>query len=294
MRILIFSIQTALKSIWHEKWINLLTILSISVSLLILSAFVTVTLNVDETLKRWSKSFGLVVYLDLDTSAEKEDYLKELFRKDPDVLEVTYISREQALTELRGLLGTDAPVIEELGENPLPTSFELKLTQELLDPERVRTKAEQIRAIAGVTDVQYGEKWLSSLNTVSSIMKAGATFLGGAIFLAVIFITYNTIKIFFYRRKEEIETLKLLGATRTFIRLPFLLEGLFIGLFGGAFGSLALFGTEAFIAMKGVRFLSAMYTVSIALPLGMYWYIPLAGAVMSFIGSLIAVGKIKY
>lgn len=294
MRIFIFSLQTALKSIWHEKWINLLTILSISVSLLILSAFVTVTLNVDETLKRWSKSFGLVVYLALDTSTDKEHSLKELFQKDPDVLEVTYISKDQALTELRGLLGSDAPLIEELGENPLPTSFELKLRQELLEPEYVRTKAEQIKAMSGVTDVQYGEKWLSSLHTVSNIMKAGATFLGGAIFIAVIFITYNTIKIFFYRRKEEIETLKLLGATRTFIRMPFLLEGLFIGLLGGAVGSLALFGTEAFIAMKGVRFLSAMYTVSLSLPLGLYWYIPPAGAVMSLIGSLIAVGKIRY
>ena len=294
MRTFIYSVQTAFKSILHDKWINLLTILSIGISLLILSAFVTITLNMDSLLKRWSKSFGLVVYLDDSLNREAENTLKEFFQNDPDIIEVKYISKGEAVEELKLVLGSNARIIEELNENPLPSSLELRLKSELLKPSFVKQKAAQINNMTGVDEVQYGEKWLSSLNTISRIMKLSATFLGAAIFIAIIFITYNTIKIFFYRRNDEIETLKLLGATRGFIRLPFLIEGLLIGLIGGIISSLALFGIHSLILIKGTEFLPAIRAMIISFPLEVYLSVPLAGAIMSFTGSLIAVGKIKY
>ena len=294
MRTFIYSVQTAYKSILRDKWINLLTILSISICLLIISAFVTITMNMDSLLNRWSKSFGLVVYLDDSLNSEAENTLKEFFQKDPDIIGVKYISKEDALEELRLVLGSNAEIIEGLKENPLPSSFELKLKSELLDSEFVKQKAAEITNMTGVEEVQYGEKWLSSLNTISRIMKLSATFLGTAIFIAIIFITYNTIKIFFYRRNDEIETLKLLGATRGFIRLPFLIEGLFIGIISGIIGSLALYGIQSFILIKGTAFLPAIRAMIITFPLEVYLSVPIAGAIMSFTGSLIAVGKIKY
>ena len=100
MRTLIYSIQTAFKSIWHEKWIYLLTVLSVSIGLLILSSFMAATLNVDSVLKRWSKSFGLVVYLDENLSRDEERTLENFFNQDADVLEVLYISKESAVKEL--------------------------------------------------------------------------------------------------------------------------------------------------------------------------------------------------
>lgn len=294
MRAFIYAFQTASKSLWHEKWINFLTILSISVSVLILSAFVTVTINVDSILQKWSKSFGLVVYLNEDLTREAENTVRDFFSRDPDIVEVKYISKKEALLELKTILGEDAPILEDIGENPLPSSFELKLRSELLKPAPVKQKAVEIEKMTGVEEVQYGEKWLSSLNTVSRVMKISVTFLGFAIFIAIIFITYNTIKIFFYRRKDEIETLKLLGATRTFIRLPFLMEGLFIGVIGSAVGALTLFGAQTLIAAKGAEFLPSFKAITITLPEQIYYYIPLSGSVMSIIGSFFAVGKIKY
>lgn len=294
MRTFIYSLQTVLKRLWIEKWINLLTILSISIGLLILSAFVTVTLNLDSVLKRWAKSFGVVVYIDENLSRAKERSLQEYFQKDPDMLEVKYISKEQAFTELRKTLGADTKILRELKENPLPSSFELKLKKELLEPELVKRKAEQIKRVNGVEEVQYGEKWLSSLNTISNVMKISASFLGGAVFIAIIFITYNTIKIFFYRRKDEIETLKLLGATRHFIRLPFLMEAMFFGIVGGIISSLALYGIQSLITFKGIQFLPSIRTIIVSLPFQVYLTVPLAGALMSLIGCFIAVGRIKY
>ncbi len=294
MRTLVYSLQTAFKSLWHEKWINFLTILSIGTSLLILSAFVGVTLNADSVLKRWAKSFGLVVYLDNTLNRKAEDRLKDFFQQDPDVLEVKYISKDRAIRELHEILGTNASILEELEGNPLPSSFELRLRRELLKPEIVKRKAGEIKQINGVEDVQYGEKWLSSLNTLSKAMKIIVAFLGCAIFTAVIFISYNTIKIFFFARKHEIETLKLLGATRSFIKLPFLIEGLFIGIFGGIISCLALFGVQSLIVYKGADILPSIRAIIVSLPVQAYILVPLAGAFMSLIGSFIAVGKIKY
>ena len=170
----------------------------------------------------------------------------------------------------------------------------LNLKSELLNSSFVKQKAAEISLMTGIEEVQYGEKWLSSLNMISRIMKLSATFLGIAISIAIIFITYNTIKIFFYRRNDEIETLKLLGATRGFIRLPFLIEGLIIGLISGIIGSLALFGIHYLILIKGSEFLPAIRAMIISFPIEVYLSVPLAGVVMSFTGSLIAVGKIKY
>ena len=294
MRTFIYSVQTAFKSILREKWIYLLTILSISITLLILSAFVTITLNMDSLLNRWAKSFGLVVYMDDSLNIEAENTLKEFFLNDPDIIEVKYISKGEAVEELKLVLGSNAQIIEELNENPLPSSFELKLKSELLNSSFVKQKAAQISKMTGIEEVQYGENWLSSLNTISRIMKLSAVFLGTAIFMANIFITYNTIKIFFYRRNDEIETLKLLGATKGFIRLPFLIEGLIIGLIGGIIGSASLFGIHTLILIKGTEFLPAIRAMIISFPLEVYLSVPLAGASMSLMGSLIAVGKIKY
>ena len=294
MRVLFYALQSALKNLWAEKWINLLTTFSVGIGLLILSAFVTVTLNMDSVLKKWGRSFGIVVYLDDSISAEATGTVREIFKNDPDVLEVIYISDDEALKELRSILGEDASILENLESNPLPSSFELKLKRDLLEPVFVKKKAEELKKMSGIAEVQYGEKWLTSLNTVSRIMKASSIFLGGAILIAIIFITYNTIKIFFYRRKEEIETLKLLGATKSFIRLPFLIEGLVIGILGGIIGSLALFGIHSLIVAKGFNFMPSVRAIIISIPVEIFLSIPVAGALMSIAGSFFAVGKIRY
>jgi len=294
MRIFLYSLQTAVKNLWREKWINTLTVLTIGVGLLILGGFILITLNTDSTLKRWAKGFGLVAYLDADLSPDEEAFLGEYFREDPDVIEVKYISKDEALKELKQSLGTMPSILEGFEENPLPASFELKLKREALDPVRIKQKAAQIKQLSGIEDVQYGEKWLSSLNAMTEGMKIMAVLLGSVIFIAIAFATYSTIKILFYRRIDEIETLKLLGATRGFIRLPFLLEGFFIGIFGGIVGFLILLGFYSFTTDKLIEFLPSIKSVMVFFPPETYPVAPVAGAIVSLIGSFFAIGKIRY
>lgn len=294
VEILRYSFKSALKSISHEKWLNFLTILSVSIGLTILSAFVLANSNMTTALQHWAKSFGVVVYLTEDISKEDENALIARFEQDNDIEEISYISRESALDEIKKTLGSNALILDIFEESPLPSSFELKLKSEFLEPARVQRKATEIKELSGVQDVQYGEKWLSSLNTVLKTMKAASIVFGTAIFIAVTFITYSTIKIFLHRRKEEIETLKLLGASRSFIRLPFLIEGFFIGTMGGAFSALAVLGIYSFTMYKITQFLPAIKLMTSSLPWMMYLIMPFAGAMMSLLGSFIAIGKIRY
>jgi cell division transport system permease protein len=191
-------------------------------------------------------------------------------------------------------LGSNAMILDVFKESPLPSSFELKLRSSSLDPVHVKEKAEQIQRLEGVQEVQFGEKWLASLNTIAKTIKIGSILFGTAIFIAVTFITYSTIKIFLHRRKDEIETLKLLGASKSFIRLPFLIEGLFIGAMGGLLSSLIILGSYSFIVYKLVEFLPAIKFVMSSLPVMIYLAIPVGGAMMSLVGSFVAIGKIRY
>lgn len=294
MRIFLYSLQTALKNLWLDKWVNTLTSLTIAVGLLILATFVLITMNMDSALKRWSKDFGLIIYLDEKAGKDDEDLLREYFQKDSDVAGVQYISKESAMIDLRQTLGEMSSMLEGFQENPLPSSFELKLRSGALEPDYIKQKAYQIKQLNGVDDVQYGDQWLSSLNTMTKGMKIVVILLGGIIFVAIAFSTYSTMKILFYRRKDEIETLKLLGATKGFIRFPFLLEGLIIGLFGGIAGFLCLLLLHEFASVKISEFMPSVQGAIMFFPLQAYPAAPIAGAVMSLIGSIFAVGKIRY
>ncbi|GAB4534543.1 MAG: permease-like cell division protein FtsX [Thermodesulfovibrionia bacterium] len=294
MRTFLYALQIALKSLWHDKWINLITLFSVTVSLLLMSIYIMVTVNIDMILNQWSRGFGIVVYLNDDINRFEEEALRRVFKDDPDILDVRYVSKEDAMKDLGNILGSHAPILRHLNENPLPSSFELRIKRDMPDPLFLEKKAYEIKKMPGVADVEYGEKWLSSLNTISHGMKFITLFLGGAIFIAVIFITYSTIKILFYRRTEEIETLKLLGATRTFIRLPFLIEGLIIGSIGGIISSFFLINIDNYFRIRLIEFMPSLKTVMMDLPVTVYLIIPCIGAIMSLIGSYLATGRIRY
>lgn len=294
MRSFIYCLETAVKNLLREKWINILTILTIAVGLIMLSTFVLITLNMDSAIKRWSKGFGLVVYMNESVNKDDEQLLSDYFHNDSDVINVTYISKEAALKELEKTLGASSSILAGFKENPLQSSFELKLKKEILSPVKIKQKVNQIEQLNGVEDVQYGENWLDSLNTMTRGMKIITLFVGSIISIAVAFATYSTIKILFYRRIDEIETLKLLGAKRSFIRLPFLIEGVFVGLSGGIISLFSLLVIYSLSTAKIINFIPSLKGIIVFLPVETYPAIPFAGALMSLIGSFIAIGKIRY
>ncbi len=288
----IYSIKLAFKSIWHEKWINVLTVLTIATGLFIISLTTFTVYNINLGTKKLPEKFSMMVYLDDKTSEQEAENITATLKKNKSIEWAKYISKDKALSELRGVLKNADYVLEGINENPLSASIEVKLRESDVTAEKAKNLAGQIKMIKGVADVEYGEQFLNSIHSI----KAGAQTIGLLLIITmsagIIFICYSTVKIMFYRRKEEIETFKLLGATKGFIRAPFVLEG---GMIGTASGILSMFCAIAFHSVVFKKLVQTMPIFKvIVFPSEMFIALPLIGLILGVSGSIIALGRIRF
>ncbi|MDX9715287.1 MAG: permease-like cell division protein FtsX [Dissulfurispiraceae bacterium] len=289
---LIYAFKSASRSLAKEKWINLLSVFTVASSLLMLIFVFLFLYNTHVLVQKLPERFSMVVYLKNNITQEATQALFEEFKQRKDIEIAKYNSKENAMDELKHKLGTSRFLLDGLEENPLSSSFELKLTQQAaLTQSTVRKIYNEVMKMPGVDDVYYGEKVVSAFHLVQRSIQNSSVIIFFAIAFGVIFVIYSTVKILFYRRTDEIETLKLLGATRSFIRQPFLIEGGIIGLMGGGLGVLG-----AFVFYIGITYrLSSVIPLlnKLAFPLEMLALLPLAGLVLGIIGSAIAIGRLK-
>jgi cell division transport system permease protein len=287
-----YAFRLAARSILHEKWINLLSILTIAAGLLFTAIIVLSVYNVDEATKKLPEKFSMMIYLKDNLSAEELENIMKIVGKDDIVKTVKYIPKNKALEELKSTFKDTEHVLDGLEENPLPDSIEVKLKNEAVGPEAAKNLSTELRKIKGVDEIQYGEKFLSSLYS----LKVGIKNIG-IIFVIImstgmIFVCYSTVKILFYRKNEEIETYKLLGATRGFIRTPFIIEGAVIG-FGGGILSLIGILLVYYIVIFKLGNIIPLFR-GIIFPINTSFFIPIAGLLIGMIGSAIAIGRIRY
>jgi cell division transport system permease protein len=287
-----YSFRLAAHSILHERWINLLSVLTIAACLLITALIAIFVYNVDVLTKKLPEKFSMMLYLkDNLTDAGIENILNTI-RKDDAVDTVKYISKDEALKELKTELKDASYVLEGLDENPLRDSIEIKLKKNVLGPEAVKRLSTKIKAIEGIDEVEYGEKFLSTIYSIKMGIRAlGIIFIvimsGG-----VIFVCYSTVKILFYRKKEEIETYKLIGATKGFIRAPFVIEGAAIGFCGGLLSLIGLLSVYYILFFK--LSLSIPLFRTIIFPSQISPLLPLTGLLLGMAGAVIAIGRIRY
>jgi cell division transport system permease protein len=289
---MIYSIKLALKSLWFEKWIHMLTAVTIGVGLFVLGLIFFSLYNIEGITSRLPERFSVTVFLSAGTGNRKINQLKVRLREDPIVKRIKYISKEAALVELRTSLKDAAYILEGLDENPLLPSIEIRLKENGFDKKKVEGLINELKSLRDVDDVVYGENLLGTIYTIRNAVK---TISAGVILLfsmAIIFVCYSTVKILFYRRKEEIEIFKLLGATKGFIRLPFLIEGGTLGFLGGLLGGAGTYVLYRFIngtVISDFPILGVMH-----LPLGLVAALPAGGAILGIIGSTIALGRLKF
>ncbi len=287
-----YAFRLAIQSLFREKWINLLSVLTIASGLLVISIALFVAYNIDAATKRLPEKFAMILYLEDNTSRDRIDNITASLRKKTAVSSVRFISKEEAMKELKGLLKNSNYVFEGLDENPLPDSIEVKLRKESVSLESVKKISDEVLTIKGVKEIDYGEKFLATLHSVKSGAKTAGMTLVTIISAGIIFVCYSTVKILFYRRSEEIETFKLLGATKAFIRAPFIIEGGVIGLSGGI---ATLAGTLAFYYVLVARLsLSIPLLSTLLFPQRLFLSLPLAGLFLGVTGAVLAIGRLKY
>jgi cell division transport system permease protein len=287
-----YAFKIAARSIVHEKWINLLSILTMAAGLLFTAITILSVYNVDVATKRLPEKFSMMLYLNDNLSQEELKNIMNTTREDTAVETVKYISKDEALKELEDSLKDIQYVLDGLGENPLADSIEVKLKNEAVQPETVKKLAEKLRGLEGVGGIEYGEKFLSSIYSIKVGMKTIGIIFVMIMSAGMIFICYSTVKILFYRKNQEIETYKLLGAKKGFIRAPFIIEGAVIGFSAGLLsfiGILSLYYTIIFrLSLTIPLFKAIVFPTDIAI------FLPLIGLIIGVVGAAIAIGRIRY
>jgi cell division transport system permease protein len=287
-----YAFRLAVQSILHEKWINLLSVLTIAASLIIATFTALSVYNIDVITKRLPEKFSMMLYLKDNLSKEETENIINTLEKNVSVKMVKYISKDEALKELKTVLKDATYVLEGLEENPLHDSIEVKLKREAAGPEAAKRLATEIMKIDGIAEIDYGEKFLSSIYSVRLAMRAIGIVFIIIMFGGVIFVCYSTVKILFYRKKEDIETYKLLGATKRFIREPFIIEGAVIGFCGGLLSLIVILSIYYIVFLRLT--LSIPLIKSIIFPIAISPYLPLTGLLLGMVGAAIAIGRIRY
>ncbi|MBF0518630.1 MAG: ABC transporter permease [Nitrospirae bacterium] len=288
-----FSVKMALQSILREKWINFLTMATLGVLLFIFFAILLVLYNVERlTSKIPSKLSSLVVLKD-DASKEEIAAVESEAKRSKLVKTVDFISKEAAMEDLKKVFKSDDFILKGFGENPLFNSFEIKFkSDEDVKTSDIKALISKLKTHRAVDDVEFGQAQMESLSALKHGVRTIGVTLSTTFACAVVFISYTTVKILFYRRKEEIEIYKLLGATRGFIRLPFFLEGAIVGFCGGLSGAVMLQVLNKITLSKLTAEIPLFAVVNI--PFTVFLLFPVIGLMLGLGGAVLAVGRVRY
>jgi len=221
--------QRAIKDILENRFLNLIAVLTIALSILIASSFALFFVNAGNVINLWQKGIRMMIYLKPDTTEAARMDTKFRLQSIAGVEEANFISKNEAMQRLKQQMQHHSALLENLHENPLPDAFEITLRPEARNSDELRFVAERIQTLPGVAEVEYGQQWIQRFTSVINLFSLAGYAIGGLFFMATVFIVANTIRLVLYSRRDEIEIMRLVGATDRFIRIPFYLEGMIQG-----------------------------------------------------------------
>ena len=166
-----YPFRIAVQSILREKWVNLVSIITIGAGLLLTTVIVLTVYNIDMVTKKLPEKFSMMVYLKDGLSREQTKSILYDIENDISVKSVTYIPKDKALNELKSTFKDIAYVLDGLEENPLFDSVEVKLQSEAVGPETAKELTAKFKRIKGIEEIEYGEKFLSSIHSLKVGIK---------------------------------------------------------------------------------------------------------------------------
>jgi len=291
LRIWTYHLKNAVANILVNRLIHAISVGTITISLFLLGAFFLFFVNINNWMLEWGQSLSMSIYLEDDIGAEQKKNLESEIKKLPGTDKIRFVSKKQAKTDLREALGEQAGLLDGIITNPLPASFEVVFKEfkgESLDPRNIKIELEKM---LGVDEVQYSEQWLERFEGFIQMLRIAGLVVGGVFCVAVLFIITNTIKLTIYSRREEIEILKIVGATDWFIKIPFLIEGAIQGVFSGSIALSSLFLFYTLFSMKTVHAFGFPVMDMAFLPGKYSIFILSLSLALGILGSFVAIGR---
>jgi cell division transport system permease protein len=277
------TVREALAMFRRAPLLSALSVTTIAFSLFVVGLFGLVAVNLQRSLARVAERVEVVAYLLPGTPVETSTLALLDIEAFPEVAQALYVTEEQALARARAELEEFRDLFQELERNPLPASIEVRLKPEYRDAAHVQAVAERLTGFRFVEDVRYGRDWIERLDRLRRIAGAVSLVVGMAFAAVAVIIIGTTIRMAVLQRSREIAIMRLVGATDSFIRRPFLLQGALKGLCGG-FLAVAL-SYVAHVAVTQLLFAGAFFSAAQALAIVVF------GTAMGLAGSAVSVGR---
>ena len=289
VRTIEYYIREVFISLRRNNWMSVASIGTVAVSLFIFGMFLMMVMNMNKLAENMESQVQINVYLldkvDREQARDIEKDLKEI----EGVESVGFVTKDEAMERFKDRLGDQKTLLDALDEtNPLPDSFEVTVT----NPDLVKSAAEKMEKIDGVECAKYGQDVMEHLFEITRLLRIFGFTLMLVLAFATLFIISNTIRLTVFARRKEIAIMKYVGATDWFIRWPFVMEGMVLGLFGSIIAAMVL--RTAYTAMaEKVYDTLAFFPLIPEQPFLTYITIivVISGMVVGAIGSAVSIKK---
>lgn len=251
-----YNIRQALQQIWRNKGMSTASVFAITAMLLILGLFFVITVNINLFTEMLKNNYNEVeVFLNDDVKkSDAEDIMKKI-DAEPGVKSSAYRSKTEAMKIMKARWGENSYLLDSLGDNPLPSSIVVTVDSMSTADNVIK----MFKGADGVEDVKYYQETVKKLTKITNFLKLAAMIIMVFLIIVSIVVVSNTIKLTVFARAKEIEIMKYIGATNWFIRGPFLIEGILIGVISSAVSAVATFFIyREIISLVGKQFMTIM------------------------------------
>ncbi|OGQ88112.1 MAG: cell division protein FtsX [Deltaproteobacteria bacterium RIFOXYD12_FULL_56_24] len=275
MHFLSYILRQTGKNLRQTWGTQLLTLLTVTLSVLLFAFFFLIYTNMLNAGKRLGDEVRLIVYLDQEITEQMRPELEKKIGDFGPVDKIVFVSRNEAFARMSAQLGQEKDVLNDLDPDFLPPSIEVYPLKNLKDLSKISQFSDFLLTLPHATKVQSGSDWLRRFGHFTNLLRVVVFLSGSLLIISMTFIVSYTLRLTVLSRQSELEILKLLGATRAYIRLPLLLEGMLQGFLGSSFGLAALyllyqsidshFSNPGFLKLFDFAFFPAEITAAILL-----------------------------
>ncbi|MFZ5475795.1 MAG: cell division protein FtsX [Myxococcota bacterium] len=292
------AFSRAIRSVREHTYLSVVSTGVITAALLLIGIYGLVMFNLRSLVGTWEQDVHVSAYLRADATPEAHAAVQQALVARPEVESVRYVSEADARGWMSERMPELGPVLDDLGEDALPASLEITLRREHTSPTALAAFVGTLQSMGSFEDIDYGQEWVARFNTFLSLLTAMGVVLGGFIGVAALFLVGNTIHLVVYSRRDELEIMRLVGATDGYILSPFLVEGALQGAVGATLALAGLYGVHRGLVLRlhevlamalgdqTLRFLPLPWIAALA-GLGLALGVGAAfGAVRRFLGKL--------
>lgn len=293
MSLLGFVLSEAGRDLRRAGRVGVSAILLITLSLGALGVFWLLSLNLGRAVVQWRERLRVVVYLKNEPAPDAVGGLLEKIESAGGIQRLRFIGKAEALQTLKRQLGAQASLVEQLPTNPLPASVEVTPAAEAATPEGTRALIQRLSAFPEVEEIQGGTEWVERVAQWQRLLEGVGLGVGAVLALAAILAVTTGITLALDRRREEMEIMRLVGATERVIRLPLLVQGMAQGVLGAAVALAGLYATYHLTLPKAEPLIS----LTLGLPRVAFFSWPEmtlllgGGGLLGAIGGLLARGR---